>query len=330
MSAIPVPTMPPAKPDAASLHPDLNRLLEFYREQRASPPQAYAHRAGVAPNPSFFSVASLQRHLNNPLLHPDWLALIARGQQVPLESTYMYKVVQQKQLAFMDKSVIDEQLRRGASLVLEGLDILDADINAFAAGLDAGLPCSLVNAVAFFSQRGNEAYRGHLDTDDVLVIQVSGEKRWRLFARHSPRRTNMYDLSPEQMGKQIAEIVTRPGDALYMRSCVPHICDTLGSHSLHLSFDLADRTPPIDHTLLAGVERYLQDCADSYTPVPGVLDRFAALVLSPAFKAEMVKRTEQRRAEAVAFRARIGTATRVSALDRFSDPKNGDLMSAFR
>ncbi|MDO8595447.1 MAG: cupin domain-containing protein, partial [Sulfuricaulis sp.] len=288
--------------------------------QRNHPPEAYAHRAGAVPNPSFFSVASLQRHINNPLLHPNWLDLVARGQKVPLEPAYFFKVVQQKQLFFMDKSVIDQHLRDGASVVLEGLDMLDPAINVFAAGLDAGLPCSLVNAVAFFSQRGNEAYRGHLDSDDVLVIHVAGEKRWRLFARQSPRRTNMHDLPPSQMGKQIADIVLRPGDALYVRSCVPHVCDTQGSHSLHLSFDLADRTPPIDQMLLAGVERYLQDCADSYTPAPEVLDRFGALVLSPAFKSDMAKRTEQRHAEAAAFRARIGNTSAVSALDRLIAP----------
>src|SRR2546430_7491013 len=33
----------------------------------------------------------------------------------------------------------------------------------------------------FFSQRGSEAYRGHLDTDDVLAIHLAGAKKWRLY-----------------------------------------------------------------------------------------------------------------------------------------------------
>ena len=80
----------------------------------------------------------------------------------------------------MDKRVLDGYLAQGASVVLEGLDILDAGINAFLAGLDAGFPLAFANCVAFFSQRGNEAYRGHFDADDVLVIHIAGEKRWRL------------------------------------------------------------------------------------------------------------------------------------------------------
>ena len=323
MSANPASIAPPAD-NAARLHPDLKLLLEFYRKQRASLPDAYTHSAGVIANPSFFTVASLQRHLNNPLLSPDWVGLIARGQPVPLQPACYFKIIQQKRLFFMDKSVVDEHVRAGASVVLEGLDILDPAINAFAAELDAGLPCSLVNSAAFFSQRGNEAYRGHLDTDDVLVVQLSGEKRWRLFERQASRRFDMYDLTPAQMGMQIAEIVVHPGDAMYVRSSVPHICETVDSHSLHMSFDLCDRTPQVDLMLQIATEQYFHACAEPYTPAPEVLDKFAAHLLSPKFKGEMNSRTERARAEAAVFRtARIGGASKVSALDRFISPSPG-------
>ena len=319
MSAIPAAaaqTVPQTR--STQLHPDLELLLAFYRAQRAKLPAVYAHAEGVIPNPGFFTLASLQRLLNNPLLNPDWIGLIARAQPVPLQSACYYKIIQQKKLFFMDKSVIEEHLRGGASVVLEGLDILDAGINAFAAQLDAGLPCSLVNSVAFFSQAGNEAYRGHLDVDDVLVIHLSGEKRWRLFDAQAPRRFDMSELTPVQMGRQIADLVMKPGDALYVRACVPHICDTVASHSLHLAFDLCDRTPQIDLMLQIATEQYFHACAASYTPAPDVLDKFATKLLSPQFKGEMSKRTESMRAEAATFRtARIGGASRVSALDRF-------------
>jgi hypothetical protein len=324
MSAIPAPGAPTAPSKAAHLHPDLIPLLEFYRAQRASPPASYAHAAGVIPNPEFFTVASLQRHLNNPLLSPDWVGVVARGQPVPLQPACFHKIVQQKRLFFMDKTVVDEHLRAGAAVALEGLDILDPVINAFATELDAGLPCALVNSVAFFSQAGNEAYRGHLDTDDVLVIHLSGEKRWRLFERQPTRRVDMSDLTPARMGRQIAEMVMRPGDALYVRSCVPHICDTVASHSLHLAFDLCDRIPQIDAMLHLATDQYFRACAEPYTPAPEVLDRFAAQLLTPEFKSQMSKRTELARAEVAAFRvSRIGGASRVSALDRFISPPAG-------
>ena len=42
------------------LHPELERVLEFYLAQRKAPPAVYEHAAGCLPNVTFFSVAKLQ------------------------------------------------------------------------------------------------------------------------------------------------------------------------------------------------------------------------------------------------------------------------------
>ena len=186
------------------------------------------------------------------------------------------------------------------------------------AELDAGFPIAFANCVAFFSQRGNEAYRGHFDSDDVLVIHLSGEKRWRLYARQQSRRVNTNDLTPEQMGQQIGELTMRPGDVLYVRTGVPHICETLADHSLHLSFDLCDRTPTVEYQLQMALERYARATSAPYTPAPEVAGAFAELLRSPAFKGDLAQRTEALRAELRAFRERIAAAGRVTALSRYS------------
>lgn len=302
---------------ALTLHPDLERLLAFLRAARADPPETFRHGPGVAPNPSFFSVESLQQHLNNPLLHPDWVALVFRGQVIPLQQACFYKIVQTKKLLFIDKRPMDDYLARGASVVLEGLDVLDPAINAFLAQVDATLPCALANGVAFFSQRENEAYRGHIDQDDVLVIHVCGEKKWRLFSLQPPRKVNMNELTPEQMGQQIAELTMRPGDALYMRSGIPHVCETTGSHSLHLSFDLADRTPTIESQIETALDRYRQASCASYTPADDVAKAFASILESGEFAADAARRTEALRTGARAFRERIGSASAIRSLSRF-------------
>jgi hypothetical protein len=307
----------PAPAAGKVLHPDLQKLLQFYQEARANPPQDMLHRPGLISNPSFFGIADLQRHLANPLLPPSMVDLAFQGKKVPLDPACKFKFVQQKKLFFMDKRFIDDYLSRGASVLLEGLDLLDPGINAFAAALDAGFPCALINAEAFFSQHANEVYGGHLDTDDVLVIQLSGEKKWRVYERQRPRMVDLVDLNPAQMGRQIAEFVMRAGDALYLRSGVPHKCETPGSHSLHISIDLCDRIPNINQTLEAGLARYRQDCAPPYTPAADVAKGFAALLQSEGFQAEMAQRTEAMRREAQAFRESIGNASRQDYLHRF-------------
>ena len=160
-----------------NLHPELDLVAERFRAARAQPPEAFSHWPGVIEQPSFFGIAALQQHLANPLLPPNWLALVFRGQHIPLEQACGYKIVQTKQLVFMDKRVLDGYLAQGASVVLEGLDVLDPGINAFMAELDAGFPIAFANCVAFFSQRGNEAYRGHFDSDAArhLVDELVGD-----------------------------------------------------------------------------------------------------------------------------------------------------------
>lgn len=298
-----------------ALHPDLARVLEFYREQRKQPPAVYTHAQGCIPDVTFFSLARLQEHLNNPLLTPNWVTLMTNGAPVPLEPAVLQKLVQKKQLVFMDKEPINEHLNRGGALLLEGLDILDPPINAFVEKVDNELPCSLSNCVAFLSQKGSEAYPGHCDTDDVLVIQVEGEKRWQIFTPQQRRYVGNI-LDPSRLGRQIAELTLRAGDALYVRAGVPHRCGTPSPYSLHLSFDLCDRTPNIEQITHEANSRYQRETESPYSPTAKVTEKYVALLQSDQFQRDLAAATSNTRKEATIFRKRIGRASGVRALDR--------------
>jgi hypothetical protein len=104
----------------------------------------------------------------------------------------------------------------------------------------------------------------------------------------------------------------------YVRSGVPHICDTVSSHSLHMSFDLADRTPTVEHQVQAVLARYAHATRAPYTPATDVARTLAELLQSASFQEELVQRTETMRAEVRAFRSRIGAAGQGSYLSRFA------------
>src|SRR6202012_1695838 len=166
---------------------------------------------------------------------------------------------------------------------------LQPDINAFCGALDSPHDCVMSNAVAFFSQKGNEAYRGHLDLDDVVVIQLAGRKRWRIYERQAPRRTEMFDLPPEKMGKLVAEFEALPGDALYMRSKTPHLVETTGDYSLHMSFDICDRSVTPETALHMLMAEFDRDASPSYTPTPAVLDKLVAHAGSAAYQGRIAE-----------------------------------------
>jgi ribosomal protein L16 Arg81 hydroxylase len=298
------------------LHKDFEKLLEFFLEQRRNPPEEYTYGAGIVSRPEVFTLKDLQAHLNNPLLQPEWMDLVVHGEKISLDPAYHYKLVQSKQLKFIDKSFINQRLAEGAAVVLEGLDILDPGINALLSRIDESFPCGMANCVAFFSQRGNEAYQGHCDTDDVLVFQLQGRKTWQIFEAQQRRYLGAVNQSDEQLGPVKEEITMRPGDALYVRAGVPHRCRTPGDYSLHLSFDLGDRTPSIEKITAQADLIYQAATAPIYSPLSRTVDRYIEILQDPEFQARIQSETDSKRDQIGQFREKMGRSASINYLSK--------------
>ena len=300
------------------LTPVQRRIRDFYFKEGLGAPVEVSHVHGphLVPDQRLFSLEHLRRHLNNPLLDLNYLNLFQAGKPVDLASARVYKLVQKRKIEFVDHRVLQQHLEQGAACVLEGLDILEPEINALAASLDRAHAATFSNATAFFSQRGNEAYRGHLDTDDVLVIHLAGEKRWRIYRRQAPRRVNLNDLDDSQMGPLEAEVVMRPGDVLYLRNFTPHRVETLSPCSLHMSFDLCDRQPSIELALQLLLKHYDQDSSARPTPPREDLDKLFRLSRAPAYEAGLAQMQASEKAGHAEFR-RLLANNQITHLDRF-------------
>jgi len=202
--------------------------------------------------------------------------------------------------------------------VLEGLDILDAGINAFVARLDEALPCVLANAEAFFSQQGNEAYEGHCDADDVLVVQLAGKKTWQLFEPQQRRYADIQNQSDQQLGPVKHEITMRPGDAIYLRAGVPHRCITNAACSLHMACDLVDNTPDMSEITGEATKQYAHACELPYAEPANVVDRYVGILKSDQFQAALTEATQFKRKEIANFRQMIGRSSSLRSLNKFS------------
>jgi ribosomal protein L16 Arg81 hydroxylase len=300
------------------LSPVQRRIRDFYfKEGLGAPPGvSHVHHANLVPDQQLFSIEHLRRHLNNPLFDLNYLNLFQAGKPVDLTRARLYKLVQKRKIEFVDFHVLQEHLESGAACVLEGLDLLEPEINRLAAALDRAHAATFSNATVFFSQRGNEAYRGHLDTDDVLVIHLAGEKRWRLHKRQSPRRINLNDLDDVQMGPVDAEVVMRPGDVLYLRNFTPHRVETISPYSLHLSFDLCDRQPSTELALQLLLKHYDRDSSPRPTAPRDDLEKLARLSRTPAYEADLAQALANEKAGHAEFRELLAN-NRITHLDRF-------------
>ena len=299
------------------LHRELQQLFEFYQKQRRDPPAEFTHGKGVIDKPGFFTVRDLQQHLNNPLLRPEWVHVKAGGRRVELEKSCFYKTVQGRKLEFMDKALLNDEIGKGAAVVLEGIDILDAEVNRFVARLDESLPCVMANSVVFFSQQDNEAYEGHCDADDVLVVQLGGRKTWQLFKPQQRRYADIQNQDDARLGPVLYEIDMRPGDALYVRAGVPHRCITTAPFSLHMAFDLVDNTPTTSEIAGEASNQYSHACEPPYETPAKVVERYVSILQSEAFQQALTEATEYKRGEIAKFRESLGRSAAVRHLNKF-------------
>jgi hypothetical protein len=300
------------------MHPQLATLLDFLTGTAWKLPadRDFWHQKGLIGAPEFFTLQDVKAYVNSPMLMPEYFSLIYQGKRVDCTQAIAHKVVQRVHIEFLNRGVLEDYLARGAALVLEGLDIVFPHINEFCAAIDAAKPSVLSNCVAFFSQQGAEAYRGHRDSDDVLVIHLAGQKKWRLHARQAPRRVDLGELSPEKMGPLRKEIVVNPGDALYLKAGTPHQVETVSPFSLHLSFDIADRNLFPEAVLELLLAQYNRASAAAYAPSEAVVAKLSEHASSAEFKQRIEEAHREQTLNCRAFRALL-SANVVRAFDKW-------------
>ena len=289
------------------------KIVDFVKNAQSSGNHV-ARKQGLVNADEVFSVERFRNLLSSPLLTPDWLQASLAGKAVDLRGSVAWKVVQDKKLYFMDKEVLNKALANRASVVLEGIDVMDTGIAQLVGDLEQTMPCSLSNCVAFFSRSQNEAYSGHRDSDDVLVIQISGTKRWRLHEPQQRRYLGNAPLTDGMMGPVAETVDMNPGDIMFLRAGVPHKCSTVTDHSLHLSFDLIDRTLNVEQITTAANYQYNQSSADPHVSAAEVVRAYMQHLTSEKFLKELEKKSVEQKKEATAFRQRIVGASQAPDL----------------
>ncbi len=111
----------------------------------------------------------------------------------------------------------------GATLVVSQFHELHPALMRFCRGLEQVF-LHAVQANIYLTPPGAQGFRMHYDTHDVLVLQLRGEKRWRLWPGQPfprPTRRTPWQGGVEPIGE--AEALTlRPGDTLYVPRGVLH------------------------------------------------------------------------------------------------------------
>jgi lysine-specific demethylase/histidyl-hydroxylase NO66 len=129
----------------------------------------------------------------------------------------------------------------GSTVVLQGLHRLWPPLIDFADQLaaDLGHPTQVNAYVTPPSSRG---FSPHYDVHDVFVLQVAGEKHWRIHEpvlpdplRTQPWTDRTAEVAAAAEREPVVDAVLRPGDALYLPRGYLHSAVALGDISAHLT-----------------------------------------------------------------------------------------------
>jgi bifunctional lysine-specific demethylase and histidyl-hydroxylase NO66 len=129
----------------------------------------------------------------------------------------------------------------GHTVVLQGLHRLWPPLIDFAGALtsDLGHP---VQINAYVTPPSSQGFSAHYDVHDVFVLQVAGEKRWRIHApvvpdplRDEPWTDHRVAVEKRATEAPLIDAVLRPGDALYLPRGYLHAAESLGGASCHLT-----------------------------------------------------------------------------------------------
>jgi ribosomal protein L16 Arg81 hydroxylase len=141
--------------------------------------------------------------------------------------------------------VSDDKLVRlfadGSTLVLQALHRVWPPILEFCQQLAAELRHP-VQANAYVTPPQNQGFSAHYDVHDVFVLQIEGEKRWRIHppVLESPLRDQPWNDRKAAVEKRaqeppLIEALLRPGDCLYLPRGYLHAATALGGVSTHLT-----------------------------------------------------------------------------------------------
>jgi hypothetical protein len=145
----------------------------------------------------------------------------------------------------------------GATIIVQALQLHWHPAAVYCRGLEQALGFP-VQANAYATPAAAQGFAVHHDTHDVFVLQVSGTKRWRIYAPvlELPLSGQRWSPALGDPGPPVDDLTLGPGDTLYLPRGWPHEAVAQDADSLHITVGL--HVP----TRLDALRAALDECGD--------------------------------------------------------------------
>lgn len=144
----------------------------------------------------------------------------------------------------VDRGAVASLYAGGATLILNQLQQSHSGMATLCRSLESVFSCH-VQTNTYLTPPSSQGFRTHYDNHDVLVIQIEGEKAWRLHDQPVaiPYRGEGFQPGVYPVGELSDTFVLRAGDCAYVPRGLMHDAATSGDKpSLHITCGLIVRT----------------------------------------------------------------------------------------
>jgi lysine-specific demethylase/histidyl-hydroxylase NO66 len=145
---------------------------------------------------------------------------------------------------YIDRGAVARRYRGGATIILQQAHQFEPTLGRFCRGLEHVFSCHVQTNI-YLTPPNAQGFRTHFDNHDVFVIQIEGEKAWRLYDKpvDTPYRGEQFVSKKHAPGELRHEFTLRAGDCAYVPRGMMHDAITSGdAASLHITVGLITRT----------------------------------------------------------------------------------------
>jgi hypothetical protein len=183
------------------------------------------------------SARDVERQMAEPGLRAPGFRLVKAGEKIdPRDYTVDLPWRPKPFTGSAEHLAVLGEFTRGATVVLQALHLTWTPLARYCRELEAFLAYP-VQANAYYTPARSQGLPVHHDTHDVLVLQVSGSKRWLVYGPvfELPLKHQRYKEEMGDPGPAVMDVVLRAGDTLYLPRGWLHEALTSGEDSLHLT-----------------------------------------------------------------------------------------------
>ena len=145
---------------------------------------------------------------------------------------------------YIDRGAIADFHRGGATIIMQQAHQIEPSLGRFCRGLEFVFSAH-VQTNLYLTPPNAQGFRTHYDNHDVFVLQMSGEKTWRLYEKpiDTPFRGEEFRSGVHASGEVQQEFLLKAGDCAYVPRGMMHDAMTSGdAPSLHVTVGLITRT----------------------------------------------------------------------------------------